>query len=383
MHRFLASKGLLSYVLAALFLWIPGLTKLGAQETDTSQIEYLADPVVLTGTRSPQRLSQVPSQISIIDRDRLAVSYPQNVLELVAEEVPGVFLDQQNLVGYGVGPNSGGSLSIRGLSGTPNTQVLILVNGQPQFMGIFGHPIQDAFMATDIERIEVIQGPASVLYGTNALGGAINIITRQPTQKGLKGGASLVYGSFNTLQAHGYGSYVQEKFSISAALNHERTDGFREDGNNSFHNTTGFLKLRGKLSDHWNVSLEGNISDSEYFFPGARGSGMTFDNDRRDYLRSRMALTVSNRYDRTQGSIFFYRNDGDHDFNTGYSSTDFSEGLSAFQNFTIASGATRLTLGLDYQHVGGFAQNDRLPPPARVGFNTDNDTEEWSSLFFD
>ncbi len=348
-----------------------------AQEGDSLLLEYESEPVVVTGTRSTQVISELPNSIQVITREQIRQFPTNNILPLIAREVPGLFLNRRSLVGYGVGPNSGGNISIRGLSGSPNTQVLILVNGQPQFMGIFGHPIQDAFMRSDIERIEVIQGPATLLYGTNALGGAINIITRNTQQEGLAGSASISYGSFNTLQAHGMGSYGKKDFSITAALNHEQTDGFNSIGKDDFRNTTGFLKVKGSLGEHWKSSLEANISDSRYYFPGT--TDRPVENDRRDYLRNRIALNLSNTYANMDGSIFLYRNGGDHDFSTGFSSTDFSEGLTAFQTLHWDRGKNQLTLGLDYQHVGGEAQNDSLPPPIRIGLNQELDTEEWGA----
>ena len=111
-----------------------------AQAPDSLIQEYETDPIVMTGTRIEQSLGGLPNSIQVITREQIARYPTNNVLPLVAREVPGLFLNRRGIVGFGVGPNSGGSISIRGLSGTPNTQVLILVNGQPQFMGIFGSP---------------------------------------------------------------------------------------------------------------------------------------------------------------------------------------------------------------------------------------------------
>jgi hypothetical protein len=69
------------------------------------------------------------------------------------------------------------------LGGNPTTGVLMLIDGHPQFMGIMGHPLPDSYVASDVERVEVIRGPASILYGTNAMGGVINIITKSKTPK--------------------------------------------------------------------------------------------------------------------------------------------------------------------------------------------------------
>ena len=69
------------------------------------------------------------------------------------------------------------------------------------------------------------------------------------------------------------------------------------------------------MGRHWESSLEGNISDSRYYFPGT--IDIPVQTDRRDYLRNRVALSFSNQYAGTDGSIFLYRNGGDHDFFNG------------------------------------------------------------------
>ena len=173
-------------------IFLVGLALLGfgaayAQSVDSSALEL--DPVVVTGTRWEQQKSRVPGSISVVSREAIEQSGHTNILPVLAHQVPGVFLNDRGVIGYGVGPGSGGNISIRGISGTPNTRVLVLIDGQPQYMGIFGHPIADAYSATDVERVEVLRGAASLLYGSNALGGAINIITRRPQQEGWHGSA--------------------------------------------------------------------------------------------------------------------------------------------------------------------------------------------------
>jgi len=67
-------------------------------------------------------------------------------------------------------------------------------------MGLFGHPIADAYQTMLAERVEVVRGPASVLYGSNAMGGVINIVTRRQREEGVKTDLNVGYGSWNTLQ---------------------------------------------------------------------------------------------------------------------------------------------------------------------------------------
>jgi iron complex outermembrane receptor protein len=109
------------------------------------------DPVVITGTRITRQKSEIPASISVISRKEIEKNTQVNILPILSNKVPGLFVNERNMVGYGVGPESGGNISIRGVSGTPNTRILMLIDGQPQFMGIFGHPISDAYTGSDIE----------------------------------------------------------------------------------------------------------------------------------------------------------------------------------------------------------------------------------------
>lgn len=67
-------------------------------------------------------------------------------------------------------------------------------------MGLFGHPIADAYQSMLAERVEMARGPASVLYGSNAMGGVINIVTRRQREEGVRTDLNVGYGSWNTLQ---------------------------------------------------------------------------------------------------------------------------------------------------------------------------------------
>jgi len=337
-----------------------------AQNSDTLSVSNV-DPVVITGTRISKQKSEIPASISVISRSEIEQSGVHNVLPLLAEQVPGLFLNTRNMAGYGVGPNTGGNISIRGISGTPNTRVLMLIDGQPQFMGIFGHPIADAYTASDIERVEVIRGAGAVLYGSNAFGGAINIITREP-REGLQLGATAAYGSFNTGRFNIHSGYKKGKLSVFAAANYERTDGFRSDGNDEFQNTTGYVKVGYTFNPRWKLILDGNIADAEFNQPGPEQAPT--DADQRDYLRTRTALSLENTYDKISGALKFFYNYGEHDFSTGFNSEDFNRGITFYQNLRLFEGNV-LTLGVDVKNFGGEARDETLPPPARVGFDED------------
>jgi iron complex outermembrane receptor protein len=339
---------------------------LWGQEADTTAT--ILDPVVITGTRFLQQKSRIPASISVIPREAIELSNQTNILPLLATQVPGFFLNNRGMVGFGIGPNSGGNISIRGLSGSRNAQILVLIDGQPQFMGLFGHPITDAYMSSDIERVEVVRGAASLLYGSNAMGGAINIVTRSPSATGWNGNARLAYGSYQSATLTGSAGYKQGKFDAFASVNREMTGGFREEGRDDFENNTANLKLGYRLSEKISLSGNAQIADALYYHPGTVEEPLI--NDRREYLRGRASVSLENSFGNVEGALNLFYNTGDHEFADGFNSRDFNKGITFYQNFKLLPDNV-ITLGIDYKNFGGKALNENLPPPARVGFGRD------------
>jgi iron complex outermembrane receptor protein len=275
-----------------------------------------------------------------------------------------------------VGPNSAGTLSIRGLSGSPNTRILVLIDGQPQYMGIFGHPISDAYVNDMVERVEVLRGGASLLYGSQAMAGAINLISRE-VEEGLFGDVRMSFGSFGTVRGNAHGSFRTGKLSVFASAGQERTDGIRTDARDDYVGNNGFLKLGYELNEQWRIQLDGNLTGADYFFPGPDTLPMEGDMGLREYIRNRVSLSVENGHQNWQGAFRFFRSGGKHDFADGFHSTDLVQGLSVYQSFTGWK-AAQLTLGLDGQQFGGEATHDVLPPQLAVGFDQVYRLNEWA-----
>lgn len=125
------------------------------------------DAVVVTASKHEQTLAEVPISMSIVDSRTLAHRSTIAVDDAL-RYVPGVNLAQSQV-------------NIRGSSGYSRgvgSRVLLLVDGLPLLAGDTGEPIFESIPAFQIERIEVVKGAGSALYGTSALGGVINVITR-------------------------------------------------------------------------------------------------------------------------------------------------------------------------------------------------------------
>lgn len=340
---------------------------------DDIEIETIAvrrviplDEVTVTGTRIYGDLkSNLPISVSTITPEQITESHSSSVLPVVAEQTPGLFLTQRGMIGYGVSTGGSGAMSIRGL-GSGAGRVMVLIDGHPQYMGLMGHPIADAYQSQSIEFVEVLRGPASVLYGSNAMGGVVNMISSKNYIEGAHTNASLGYGSYNTLQSQL--GIRQNKGNWSSAISgaYNRTDGHRDDM--GFKQYAGYGKLEYKISSPWRIGADFNINKYNANNPGA-------ENDRlkdaeQDITRGATSAWLSNYYYKTNGRVSAFYNWGNHIINDGYSansgtpkdyryhSRDYMGGLSAYQNVFFNDRKTSTTFGIDYFHFGGTAWNN-------------------------
>lgn len=159
------------------------------------------DTIMVTATKTPRPLFEVPVDAVVITQEDIQNSAALNVDELL-ESVSGI-----NVV-HNLGILSSGSTSkviIRGVGGTGESRTLLLVDGVPMNDAFSGAVEWNQIPLESIERVEILKGVGSALYGSNAMGGTINIITKNPSQNYVK--TSLSYASMNTqkgnLQAGG------------------------------------------------------------------------------------------------------------------------------------------------------------------------------------
>ena len=121
------------------------------QERDTIVRHNVLDEVVVTGNRTLVNRNNVPMNITVVGRSEIENSSESALLPVLSERVPGLFVSERGITGFGVASGAAGGISIRGIGGSPNTQMLVLIDGHPQFMGLMGHPLPDAYVASDVE----------------------------------------------------------------------------------------------------------------------------------------------------------------------------------------------------------------------------------------
>ncbi len=334
-----------------------------ARDTLPAASAHRIDEVVVTGTRTATELRDLPATVSVVDRRTLAQDSRTSLLPTLTEQVPGLFVTGRGIMGYGVSTGAAGGMTLRGIGGSPTTGVLVLIDGQPQYMGLMGHPIADACRTQTAERVEVVRGPASVLYGSNALGGVINIITRRTHDEGVHTDVDLSGGSYGTFQSELTNRVRSGRFTSTVTASYDRTDGHRADM--GFEQYGGYARLGCEVSKHWELAADVQLTHFNASNPGPV-SAPILDNDSR-ITRGRAALSVRNDYGRTTGAVHLYCNWGRHRINDGYSpgeapldyrfnSRDRMAGVSVYESFGLFRGS-HLTLGVDWQYVGGKAWN--------------------------
>lgn len=341
---------------------------------DSAQVakNLMIDEIVVTGTRNETDIRHLPMTISVVGRQLLEQSYQPSILPTLTEHVPGLFTTSRGIMGYGVSTGAAGGMSLRGVGGSPTAGLLVLIDGHPQYMGLMGHPIADAYQTMMTDRVEVLRGPASVLYGSNAMGGVINIVTRKMQEDGVNTNAQVGYGSYNTLQSEISNRVRKGRFSSVVTGSYNRTDGHRDDM--EFEQYGGYAKLAYDLGNSWKVWGDVNLTQFKASNPGPVSAPL-IDNDSR-ITRGMTSFALENRYEKTSGAMSFFYNWGRHKINDGYSpegtpqeshfnSKDRMLGVSWYQSATLFTG-NRLTLGFDYQHFGGESWNRVLATGAHT-----------------
>lgn len=320
----------------------------------------MLNEVVVTGSREAIDVRHLPLTVKVIGQGRIENSHDASLLPVVNEETPGLFVTSRAMMGYGVSGGSAGSLSVRGLNGGSG-QVMVLIDGHPQYNGIYAHPISDSFRSIMAERVEFVRGPASVIYGSNAMGGVMNIVTRQKHGDGAKTHLRLGAGSWGTFQAEGVNMLRYGKFWSVIGAEYGRSDNHRP--RMGFEQYGGNVKIGYDVSEHWRTSADVNITHFNASIPGSVDEPL-WDADQW-ITRGVASVSVSNHYDKATGGISAFFNFGRHKIDDGtknemepstrfFRSRDAMSGVSVFETFGLFRG-NRLTLGLDYQHIYGRA----------------------------
>ena len=316
--------------------------------------------VVVTGTRNAVDVRHLPMTVTVVGREKLAEQYQTSVLPTVMQQVPGFFVTSRSMMGYGVSTGAAGGINLRGITGGAG-QLLVLIDGHPQYNGVYGHPISDSYQTLMAERVEVLRGPASVLYGSNAMGGVMNIVTRAAQTDGIRTDVNVGAGSYGTVQAEASNQVCSGKFSSTVSAQYSRTDNHRP--RMGFEQYGGYVKLGYDITEHWGAYVDADITHFNSSYPGAEQSPM-YGADQW-ITRGVVSAALENHYGNTSGALSVYSNFGRHKIDDGtanpaqptqryFRSKDALTGVSWYQSAQLFDG-NRLTVGVDFQHIYGKA----------------------------
>jgi len=203
---------------AACLLALPALAEGPAPAPTPEPQAQGEEEIVVTGTRTEQRLADTPVATEVITRSEIESSGAED-LAGVLEEHPGIEISRSSFTGS----NFGASIRIQGLDAQ---YVLVLVNGE-RATGRTGGAIDlTRFRAEDIEKIEIVRGSSSALYGSDALGGVVNVITRRPAKSGVAAEGHATYGTLGALNASATGGLELGAWSGQVSAGWHRADSF-------------------------------------------------------------------------------------------------------------------------------------------------------------
>lgn len=343
----------------------PGMSQEQKHDTIRASKVYEIGEVVVTGSRNETDVRHLSQTVSVINRIDIEHAMQPSLLPVLTEQIPGLFVTSRGIMGYGVSTGAAGGISLRGLSGGTG-RLMVMIDGHPQYAGIFGHPIADAYQSFLADRVEVLRGPASVLYGSNAMGGVINIVTRKMHDNGVNTNIHMGYGSYNTLESEFTSRIRKGRFSSVVSGSYNRTDGHRD--NMEFEQYGGYAKLGYEMTGNWNLRGDINITHFNASYPGPITAPL-LDGDQR-ITRGVTSFTIENNYEQTSGGLSFFYNWGKHWINDGYTpskeekpqdgrfnSRDNMMGVSLYQSMQFFKG-NRITAGIDWFRYGGKAWNE-------------------------
>ena len=192
---------------------------------------------------------------SVTTSEQISRTSARTVFDALEELSPAVFVTRRGVMGYGISTNGTGQVNIRGVGGSPNTDILVVLDGRPDFQGEMGHTLPDFYSLSDTGSIRLVEGPTSVLYGSNAMGGAVEIQPRKPKQ-GTDFELQSSMGSFVTVQNRLFAGNRAGRGIYTASAGINDTDGDR--AYSAYHSQDGSLGAEVQLTSIWNASLHGN-----------------------------------------------------------------------------------------------------------------------------
>ena len=276
----------LSYSLSAVLAAILAAPVMAAETT--------LDPVIVTATRTAETVDESLAPVTLITADEIRRSGASDLVDLLSGH-PGIYFSTSG------GPGKTQSLYIRGAN---NDGVLVLINGIKVGSATNGQPSLAHYPLQQIERIEIVRGPRSTLYGSGAIGGVIQIFTRQPTETPQVNG-SIGYGTHDTQKASISSSGTLDNLSYHLSVAHSKTDGIsakRDQTGDStdddeYENNSFSIALATPVSDSMSTSLNWLYADGYNEYDGWSSAAGTHDDTLQQVVGATLEHQLSDNWD--------------------------------------------------------------------------------------
>jgi vitamin B12 transporter len=238
----------------------------------------VSESVVVTATAVPEEQTDLGAATTVITREQIERSGQRTVAE-VLRSVPGLDLVQSG---------DTGALTSVLLRGANSNDTLLLVDGVRMNSPYFAGYDFSSLTTENIERIEIVRGPFSALYGSDAMGGVIQIFTR-PAATGLAGRASLEAGNAGQREGEAFATAGSEVWGLAASFRDAQVGGDRP--NSDWKEKNGSARVEGHWGDTLRAALEAGLVQGEAGTPGAVGAETP--HARSPWWEERIALPVS------------------------------------------------------------------------------------------
>lgn len=347
-------------------LMLPALAFAAQEAPDTTRLSevFVTAPV-------KTRIELLPLDVTTVTGQQIERSGESSLLPVLTDHVPGLFVTERGFAGYGVSDGAAGAVNIRGVG--QGNKVLFMIDGQPQWAGVFGHSLPDTYVANGVEKVEVVKGPSSLLYGSNAMGGSVNIVTSRRRTDGYYGRARASFGSFSTQKFDLSTGFRKGKFGGTAAAQLDRSNGYRS--RSEFWEANEFLQVQYSPDRHWDTGANVDMTQTRSEYPGTTQTPL-FDMWTRMF-RGTASVYAKNQYGFGEGGIQAFINWGRHKIDDGheageapndylFNSSDYNMGFTVYETLHFWEGSD-ISAGIDFLHWGGRAWNsDKADPSAET-----------------
>ncbi len=304
-------------------------------------VQYKMDEIVVTATRIGSPLENLALSVSLLGEREIRTSLKNSSTDL-AGALPGVFVMKTGDFGRS-------DVNIRGL-GSKGRQVLVLIDGRPDRMALFDCTVTHSLPLHDVEKVEVVKGASSMLYGSGAMGGVMNVIPRGVRERfelDLRGSA----GTWETYVTNGRLAGRDGRFSGSVSADHRESAGHVE--NSSYKGTDVTAKGGVVMSEGIVLNAYGRYFDGFKEEPLRATDDPSLVSDTwNSYRRGSFDLHLEGEGTRLEYDARLYRSFGEHTFSDGWYSRDATDGVTVHASAS-PNGRLEISSGADYRLARG------------------------------